>query len=185
MNSMTTIVCCICLAACAGTVPPGHGGDDDTTTPGDPNNPGDPPGGGGDMTVAEFLTAIGMTECDDAFACKASFPTDAGVTFEDAFGASTSDCYAGAAAYYDPAKVDAAITAGTIDFDGAAAADCIAGIPAPTCSSYWTDGPAYPAACDSALVGKVADGAACTIDLECTNPESGCDPSTHKCAAQP
>ena len=117
-------------------------------------------------------------DCDQAFACKASFPTNAGVTFEEAFGATASACYADGAEYYDAPAIQAAITAGKIDFDASAASACISGLSslaAPTCSTYWNEGPAYPNACGGVFTGKVADGAACTTDFECANPASYCE----------
>jgi hypothetical protein len=156
----------------------------DTMNPNNPNNPmdpNDPPPGGG-MSTAEFLNALGHKECDDAFTCKANFPTDAGVTFAEAFGANQTACYADAAMYFDAAKVQAAITAGKIAFDGNQAKACIEGWMAPTCTTYWTDGPNAPAACDTAMVGNVAVGGACTIDFECAG-DSYCEAS--KCVAEP
>jgi hypothetical protein len=168
------------LVGCAGV-----GGD--APGPGSGSNPGpgsgSDPGGGPPISATEFVQQVGKHDCDDAFTCKASFPAMAGETFEMDFGATQSACYAMAAMADDPAKVEAAITAGKIKFDGQAAADCIAGIPAPTCSTYWTDGPDWPAACDTAMVGTVADGAACDIDFECATVTSYCDPTTMKCTA--
>jgi len=137
------------------------------------------------MTASEYLSAMGTSECDDAFACKANYPTDTGGTFEDEWGATTQECYAGAAMYYDAAATQAAITAGKIDFDGAAAATCVAGMAAPTCSTFWDTGPSFPAACDDVMIGKTADGATCAVDFECSGDDSWCDPNTAKCAPYP
>jgi hypothetical protein len=49
------------------------------------------------------------------------------------------------------------------------------------CSTYWNEGPDWPAACDTALVGKVPAGGACTNDFECAGA-NWCD-ETNKCAA--
>ena len=119
--------------------------------------------------------------CDQAFTCMANFPTDQGVTFEQAFGASAMQCYADSEMYNMPAAVEAAITAGKITFSGSDAAACVNGITFPACATYWTDGPNMPAACGSALVGNVADGGDCTVDYECTNLQSNCDATTKKC----
>jgi len=164
--SMTMAFLSCLTISCAGEAPDGGGG-----------------GGGDSIAVADYLTRIGMQECDDAFACKATFPTDQGETFDQAFGASVDACYTGAAQYYDAAAVEAAISGGTITYDGAAASACLAGIAAPNCATYWTEGPDGPAECDTALVGKVADGAACKIDFECSNLASVCAPTTMKCTA--
>ena len=85
------------------------------------------------------------------------------------------DIRADSAEYYDAATVGASITAGKIAFDGAAAKACLDGIGAPACATYWNTGPDFPAACERALVGKVANGGACAIDFECSSLESYCD----------
>ena len=86
--------------------------------------------------------------------------------------------------YYNATAVQASITAGKIAFDGAAAAACVASFGAPVCTTYWTEGPDFGTACDTAMVGKVATGAACTIDFECSG-ETWCDDATNKCAPYP
>ena len=128
-------------------------------------------GTGGD--AAAVLEAIGAVECEQAHACKASFPADAGVTFAEAFGASVTACTAEAAAYYDPQAVEAGITAGTIEFDAAAATACLAGlaaVAAPQCASFWDQGPAFPQACGGVFTGTVDAGGSCTTDFECAAP---------------
>ncbi len=83
--------------------------------------------------------------------------------------------------------VEASITAGKITFDATAAGACVtglSGLAAPVCASYWNDGPAFPDACDSVFTGKIADGAACTNDFECTNAASICT-TAKKCGAAP
>jgi hypothetical protein len=181
------LISSLLLSACAADV-----GGDDGANPGDPNsdtmnpnnpptNPDDPPPGGG-MSTADYLNAMGHKECDDAFTCKANFPTDAGVTFAEAFGANQTACYGDAAMYYDATKVQAAINAGKITFDGNKAKTCIDGWKAPVCTTYWNDGPNAPADCDSVMIGKVALGGACTIDFECSG-DNYCEAS--KCTAEP
>lgn len=138
-------------------------------------------GGSGTSTPAQVMTKMDHAECDQAFACKASFPTDQGVTFEQAFGTSATDCYAKLGAFYDAASVEASISAGKIRFDAAAGAECVAAAPpAPNCTDLWQNGPQFPNACFDALSGKVADGAACTNDFECAET-SYCDQTSKKC----
>jgi hypothetical protein len=121
--------------------------------------------------------------CDEAFMCKASFPADAGVTFDEAFGASAQACVADSATYDMPAQVEAKITAGTIKFNGADAAACVNGLTFPACDAFWQEGPMFPAACATAMVGTVADGGACVVDYECASFTSYCDETTQKCTA--
>ena len=137
------------------------------------------------MTATQFLTQMEMKYCDEAFTCQASFPTDAGVTFADAFGASASVCYSDGAAYDMPAQVESEIAAGKIHFDGAAAAACVAGLQFGACTDFWANGGTYPAACDTALVGTIADGGACVVDYDCSSGTSVCDPTAHTCGPQP
>ena len=181
MYRFTSIL--VLFAACAADVD--DGGNTDTPNPNTPQMPGDdpndPPTPGGSMTAAEYLTAMGKKDCDDAFTCKANFPTDAGVTFAEAFGATAMACYMDAAQYYNATAVQAAITAGKIAFDGTAAKACVDSFKAPTCTTYWTQGPDFATACDTAMVGKVATGGTCAVDFECAG-ENWCDDATKKCA---
>lgn len=138
---------------------------------GNGNGTGTGTGTGGSATAADVMTKMAHAECDEAFACKASFPAGQGVTFTQVFGASATACYSQLAAeYYDATSVQASIAANKITFDASAAGQCVTGIaamPAPVCATFWQNGPAFPAVCGDALVGKVADGAACTNDFEC------------------
>lgn len=184
---ISIVVVSMVLAACVSEVgEQGGGGGDgkgDGLGGGGGGGDGDGGGTGGTLGVTEFLTAMGHKDCDDAFTCKANFPADAGVTFEEAFGADQQACYALVAEYYDAAAVEAAITAGKIAFDGAAAKTCVDGMAAATCTTYWDEGPNVPDACWTVLVGNVAVGGACTTDFECSG-ENWCDES-NKCAPIP
>lgn len=175
----------VLFAACAADVDDGGTEDPNPNTPQMPgDDPNDPSTPGGSMTAAEYLTALGKKDCDDAFTCQANFPTDAGVTFTEAFGATAMACYGEAAQYYNATAVQAAITAGKIAFDGTAAKACVDSFMAPACATYWTQGPDFATACDTAMVGKVATGATCAVDFECAG-ENWCDDATKKCAAIP
>lgn len=172
--SMFTAVLGVACVACVGQPPtndpttPGAN-PNDPSTPGDPNDPGgdptDPTGGG--ATPAAVLERISTTECDQAFTCKDSFPTQYGA-FADYFGASATECYAINAEYWNAGAVEAGIQAGTITFDATAADACLAGaIEAPVCTTFWEQGPGVPDACWDAFAGTVAQGGACQIDFEC------------------
>lgn len=122
-------------------------------------------------SAADVMTKMVHTECDEAFACKASFPAGQGVTFEQVFGANAAACYTQLGGeYYDATSVQASITANKITFNASAAGQCVTGIaamPAPVCATFWQQGPEFPAECDDALIGKVANGAVCDNDFEC------------------
>jgi len=186
----------VLLSACAANLqptggnPPTGGGSNSNPPPGGGGGGGNPPpgggGGGGSMTATQYLTSMEMKYCDEAFSCQSSFPTTTGVTFADEFGASASECYSDGAAYDMPAQVEAEITAGKIHFDGAAAAACVAGLMFGTCTDFWAGtGGTYPAECDTAMVGTVADGGACVVDYDCSSAQSVCDPTAHTCGPIP
>jgi hypothetical protein len=181
------------ISACAAEPTPTGGSSTPGGSPGggsnsnpDPGGGNPPPSGGGSMTATQYLAAMDMKYCDEAFTCQSSFPTTTGDTFADEFGASASECYADGAAYDMPAQVEAEITAGKIHFDGAAAAACVAGLMFGSCTDFWNGtGGTYPTECDTAMVGTVADGGACVVDYDCSNIESVCDPTAHTCGAAP
>jgi hypothetical protein len=51
----------------------------------------------------------------------------------------------------------------------------------PACTTFWQSGPTAPAACQTAIVGTIADGAACLVDYECSGTSSYCDATSKKC----
>jgi len=171
------------VAACGASTSGGGGGG--SGSGGNGKGDGSGSGGGGGLAVADFLTKIGMADCDQAFTCKSTFPTDQGVTFEQAWGATQSACYAAESPADYLAKVGSEVSAGKIHYNASAAAACLAGITAPNCATLWTAGPAYPDACGTALVGTVADGGACVVDYDCSNLMSICIDTTSKCGPDP
>jgi hypothetical protein len=190
-----TMFLLVLLSACAADLQPTGGssptGGSNPGGGGDPNPGGgsggnpSPGGGGGSMTATQYLAAMDMKFCDEAFTCQASFPTTAGVTFAQAFGASASECYSDGAAQDMPAVVESEITAGKIHYDASAAAACVSGIMFGTCTDFWNGtGGTYPTECDTALVGTVADGGACVVDYDCSSTQSVCDPTAHTCGPQ-
>jgi hypothetical protein len=182
----------VAVAGCVGEAPDPVGGGNGN---GNGGGGGDGSGGGGDdsgdggdpssMTATKFLDEVGRKFCDQAFSCKSSFPTDEGITFQEAFGATQQQCYADSLEWNEPQKVEQQIAAGKIKWSAADAAACLSGISFGSCSQFWNEGPNMPAACDTALVGTVADGGACVTHLECVNVYSYCDDSTRKCTPEP
>lgn len=182
------------LVACVGEPPEGYG---DETGDGDGNGTGTGSGSGsgsgtgtgtgtptGSMTATKFLEQINMKICDEAFMCKASFPTSQGGTFAEAFGSSVQACYSDGLASYEPSLVEQQITAGKITFNANDASACISGIAFTSCTGFWNATDDLPAACDNAIVGKVADGGACVTHLECSGEMSYCDETTKKCTVE-
>lgn len=188
---LRTILLLSLLGACVGAPPDSTGGGGGGNGSGNGSGggggggsgEGSGGGGGGGMTATQFLAQMNDKYCTQAFACQASFPTDAGVTFTDAFGANVQACVAIGEQYDMPSAVEAAITAGTIHFNAADASACLGGITYPACAQFWDNGPNAPAACNTALVGTVADGGACATDYECSSATSYCDETSKKCTA--
>jgi hypothetical protein len=171
------LVSILLLAQTACTVGAGDdGGDDGGGDDGPGPGPGPGPDPGGDPTPSEFITEFAAAECMQAHACKAEFPAEEGVTFEDIFGADQAACVTLADEFYQPDGVAAAVTGGTIDYDGAAAGTCLAGLTSwGTCAQFWAGDSPIPAECDDVFAGTVADGGACMVDLECSGAESWCN----------
>ena len=194
MRFTFVLVSVLAAAACVGESPdgggpPGGGGGPDT-----PTDPDDGPGPEDDgpededpdaYTASELLDEIDKVFCDGAHMCKASFPTDWGITFEELFSTSPTACYAQGAEDLPREIIEGQITAGKIKFDPAAAAACIAGLAVGTCPQYWDQGPEMPVECDTALVGTVADGGACITSYDCTSLSSYCNASTDQCTPYP
>lgn len=184
MKSLAFLFLVACAASPTNT---GGGGDDDGSMPNGGGGAGSGSGsnpGGGSLSATDYLTQMDQKYCDEAFTCKASFPAMTGETFADDFGDTAQDCYADAAAYEMASVVESEILAGKIHYDAAAAAACLSGVAFGACSDFWSSGGTYPAACDTAMVGTAADGAACVVDYDCSNVQSICL-TTHKCGADP
>ena len=194
MSSRLSAVLLGCLiAACGVGAPPSGGGGGGGgggsggggSGGGDGSGSGSGGGGGGSTDtsyVATFLSGMGHKFCDEAFTCKASFPaTQGGPTFDQIFGTSAMQCYSDAEAHDMPAAVASEITAGKIMWNPTDAMACLAGLTFPACTDYWMNGANFPAACQTAMVGTVADGGACIVDYDCQNVQSYCDATSKKC----
>jgi hypothetical protein len=120
------------------------------------------------MTSSIFMERLITLECIAAFACKAQYPTDAHRSFAVAWGTDLDDCIVTDVDYLQRAKIEAAITGGTITWDPALAEACLAapGIPS-SCSQLFADHYDWADACYAALLGHIADGGTCTTDWEC------------------
>ncbi len=121
------------------------------------------------LTATDFITRYGDLQCNEAFACQASYPASATTTFAASWGTTVSDCDAGSLTYFNAPKIEIDIAKGRVAFDPVAAAVCLAGIIFGTCSNFWQTYGTYPDACDQALVGSVANGGGCVSDFECAS----------------
>jgi hypothetical protein len=174
------------MAACVASEPPGgseidrNGGPGNGGGGGGTGGSGTSIGGGSDApsitSAVQFLSALENDDCNEAFSCASTYAEDnGGDSFSADYGATVADCVSGEAQYDMPSEVAAEIAAGRILFDAADASECVAGITSPgNCATYWNDGLNYPDACDTALIGTIADGGACVVDYDCANLSSVC-----------
>lgn len=170
----------VLATACVNGDPPDRDDPDPTPMP-DPTPDPMPPNNS--ISATEFLTALDHKDCDDAFACKATFVAEPDWAFDDLFGTSAAECYGFGTPSH--AKVEASIVAGRVKYDGVKAKTCVANLPgAPVCATYWDQGPAYPAACDDVIAGTVATGGACTTGWDCASLDDYCGAS-QTCVAIP
>jgi hypothetical protein len=133
-------------------------------------------GGGGTTELDNLGLELATTNCAKQFDCC----TDAEImqqymgitingqpiTTEDRCVEFTNAIFTGLAVphYQD------SIAMGRIEYDGEAAADCIAAIDGLTCAEYSTGKSAdLLLACRPFILPKVADGGGCTEDYECTS----------------
>jgi hypothetical protein len=171
------------VLGCTPATGPGSTGDDDG--PIGNNLDGGTGSGSGSASVSatEFVTALDHGYCDEAWVCKSSYPSGADVSFSDAYGNSNQQCYDYALAYEQNSVIDSEIAAGHITYDPIAAAQCLATITYPSsCSTFWNNGPDYPTACTTALVGTAQNGASCLVDWDCADFTAYCDTSNHHCS---
>lgn len=140
-------------------------------------------GGGDELTAKGAIEEQAQVVCETAFKCMSSYPAGLPISFELLFGTSAAMCTT--TFTRDAAAVQAAVDAGKIEFDADAAASCIAFGEGLSCPDFWgnlfEDMPASPASCDTAFVGKVAIGGACTTSLECAGADTTCDDTTNTC----
>ncbi len=140
----------------------------------------DAPAAVNSLTATDFITQYGDLLCTEAFTCEADFP---GTTndFENAWDTNVTSCDADALVFFNPTKVETDIVKGKIVFTPNDATACLAGIAFGTCANFWATGGTFPATCDTALVGSVANGGGCVTDFECQS--LFCNAQAH-CQAQ-
>ena len=132
------------------------------------------------LTPHTFLVGLLTEECDQAFACKAQYPSAAQHTFDYEWGANLAECVATDQDYKDLPAIEAAVAAGRITFDPAQAASCLAAPAIPTtCATLFSNNYDWATSCYAALLGHIADGEVCTTAWECASFSSNC--SNAKC----
>lgn len=132
--------------------------------------------GGGTTELDNLGMELALASCGRQFDCC----TDAeimeqymGITYDGQPITTEEQCVALTNALFSGLAVpqyQASLAAGRIEYDGEAAADCIAAIESLTCAQYsagqLNDS---PSGCRPFILPKVADGGGCTQDSECTS----------------
>jgi hypothetical protein len=162
------------LIGCVADVPgiEGREGEEET------GSGSDGPGEQTTMTLSKYFDEIASVHCEQAFGCRASYPTDRGA-FEASWGATVAECEANLIAAWNPAQVETEIAKGRIKYDGTAAASCLEGVTFAACPDYWNRGIEWAESCYSVVVGVVPVGGACENNYSCTT--YSCDPVAHTC----
>jgi hypothetical protein len=130
------------------------------------------------MTLSQYFDKIAQVHCEQAFACRASYPPDRGA-FETTWGASVTACEADLVAAWNPAQVETEIAKGRITYDGSAASSCLEGVTFAACPDYWNRGIEWAESCYHVVVGTVSVGGACENNYSCTTYY--CDLYDHTC----
>jgi hypothetical protein len=132
-------------------------------------------GGGGNIAIDDLGHELAEASCAKQWDCC----TDAeimdqytGITIDGHPIASEADCVDFADALltgFGVMQWKASVEKGRLEYDGDAAADCIAAIESATCDQYSSDTIPTASDCRPFLIPKVADGGGCTQDDECTS----------------
>lgn len=151
-------------------------------------------GSGGPARLSAAYQDSIQRQCQKVFDCKSSWvPSMHGnQAFEDHYGGATVDeCVNSLKTltltfrgqdYFT--KLDASVTAGRITYNADDYETCLAALEAETCDQVFRQNGATstpPAACDTAAVGLVATGGACTLDEDCAVAGDGCDSTANTC----
>lgn len=183
-------MCLLVASACGAEIGepgmPAPGAGPPSAPPADDPGPGSGGGSGGGsiLTPTQYLTKLAMTQCDQLFACRMTFP-NGDAAFVEAFGAAQAACYDYALDLFDPLVLEGEVSKARLGFDGAAAASCISGFGEPDCTTFWTHDWLWGAACYHVFAGAVPDGGACASSMSCATAGSVCDPATLRCGPAP
>lgn len=132
--------------------------------------------GGGFVEVDDLGMELGIASCSLQFECCTDAEIMAqymGITFEGEPITTEERCVAFANAVFTSfavAQYKESIAIGRMEYDGAAAADCIAAIESLSCAEYSAGvNEGIAPTCRPFVIPKVADGGGCTQDHECTS----------------
>ena len=131
------------------------------------------------ITLSTYFDKIAKVYCDQAFSCRATFPTNLGYTFEAQWGNNHGECISRLVTAWNPALVETEIAKGRVTYDGTAAVSCLEGVTLGACGDYWTNGIDWAESCYHVVVGTVQVGGLCDSNYSCTS--YACDATTHTC----
>lgn len=137
---------------------------------------GDDGGGSGFVELDGLGMELGIASCGLQFECCTDAEIMAqymGITFEGQPITTEDQCVAFSNAVFTSfgvARYKESIALGRMEYDGAAAADCIAALESLSCAEYSASvNQGVAPACRPFLIPKVADGGGCTLDDECAS----------------
>jgi len=132
--------------------------------------------GGGNVAVDNLGTELASVSCSKQFECCSDaeiMDLYMGITINDHPIATEADCNEFSNALLSGLLVPEykeSLAAGRIEYDGTAAADCIADIQSLSCDQYNSgDIDSVLPTCRPFVIPKVGDGGACGEDYECTS----------------
>lgn len=139
--------------------------------------------GGSDPISLEDLPArLAAVGCEHVYRCCDATEQMQQFANFDPPPTNQAECEATLTALYQSFLIDqAAIDAGRLGYDSAAAGECLDAAAGAACGGA---APTSSAACDRVFVGKVAVGGACEDDDECAG-EATCDGDPGACVALP
>jgi hypothetical protein len=130
----------------------------------------------GSIEIDNLGMELGIASCGRQFDCcdDAEIMTQyMGITFDGQPIETEDQCVAFTNALFTSlavAKYKESIAMGRMEYDGAAAADCVAAIESLSCAEYSTRESAdFAPGCGPFVLAKVADGGGCTQSHECTS----------------
>jgi hypothetical protein len=131
-------------------------------------------GAGGSIDVDNLGSELAVAACERQFSCCTTAEITErymGITFEGQPIDSEETCISFSSAVFAGfalASYKDSLAKGRMEYDGEAAANCVAAIEALSCAQYGAE--QFPeSGCRPYLIPKVANGGGCTQDYECTS----------------
>ena len=146
---------------------------------------GDDGGSGGPSRASDAIKESIQVQCDRAHECKASYDPAMhdGDTFDSIYGATPDACYDSIITLIDQFQpgyfddLDAAVSGGRVTYNSGDFGTCLGALESASCDAFFEQNGmsiTEPPQCDTALMGTVAAGGACTLSDECAG-DNLCD----------